>query len=81
MARQRVTQSHNRQRKRIDRNKVRVYYGADGIEEMSPEQALQVLDAATALLNASRTQHAQIVQALQVLSELVKTQETTNGRN
>jgi hypothetical protein len=39
---------------------------------MTPEQALQVLDQATASLNSSRAGHAQIAAALKVLADLVK---------
>lgn len=38
---------------------------------MTPEQAFQILVAATANLNGTRDQHAQIVTALQVLKELL----------
>ena len=38
---------------------------------MTPEQALQILTVATASLSATRDQHAQIIQALNTLKELV----------
>ena len=38
---------------------------------MTPEKALQILSAATANLNATRDQHAQIIEALNTLTELV----------
>lgn len=38
---------------------------------MTPEQALQILTAATAAVHATRDQHTQIIQALNTLKELV----------
>jgi len=38
---------------------------------MTPDQALQILTLATANVNATRDQHAQIIQAINTLKELV----------
>ena len=39
---------------------------------MTPEQALDTLDKATSLLNMTRAQHAQIIQALETLKKLLE---------
>jgi hypothetical protein len=39
---------------------------------MTPEQALKVLDHATSLLNGTRAQHSQIIEALETLRKLVE---------
>lgn len=39
---------------------------------MNPEQAIQLLDSAVSQMALSRQQHAQLVQALQVLMEATK---------
>lgn len=46
---------------------------------MSSEQALQILSAATAVLQANREQHVQILKALEVLSKLVQSEAKTNA--
>ena len=43
---------------------------------MKPEQALAVLEQATRALSATRDQHAQIIEALKVLAEVVNKQES-----
>jgi hypothetical protein len=43
-------------------------------QKLTPEQAVQILDQATAQLNVSRAVHAQIVAALQVMQELAAKQ-------
>ena len=45
---------------------------------MTPENALLILDQATAQLNANRTAHEQIAQALLILQEAIKPVVETN---
>lgn len=42
---------------------------------MTPEQAINILDQATAQISASRQDHAVIQQAIQVLREMLPTGE------
>jgi hypothetical protein len=46
------------------------------MNELKPEQALQILDQATAQLNLPRLSHAQIIQALEVLKKVIIKQNT-----
>lgn len=39
---------------------------------MSPEQAFQLLEQATAQLQATRAGHAQIIEALKVIKQLIE---------
>ena len=45
---------------------------------MSPEQALQLLEQAVAMLPATRAQHAQFIEAIKVLNQAIK-EKKTNG--
>jgi len=40
---------------------------------MTPEQALQILNAATANLNGTREAHGQIIEALETIKKLIPT--------
>jgi hypothetical protein len=42
---------------------------------MTPEQALDLLDQATAALTTNRASHAQIMEALKVLKDLIEKQK------
>jgi len=44
---------------------------------MTPEQALQVIDQATSLLQMTRAQHGQIIQALEVLKKAIEAKPST----